>query len=258
MARSVVLISLLTVLVSGFEVYGQSAPGASKGNEPNPAENLVRMHEAWGKASTSGTSLVIKEFTRSGQTIKFRLIADGLPKDGVYSLLAWPVTQKGPGEVLKGVTLDASGLAVCAGLPGTCGSADKPNDPIDLVLQPVPGEPVRFGLASVDGAINVFARVVPIPLRGEDKGCSVEAVLLTPGAKLVLIVGSGFPSNSELTMDSNSEGERHGGKGRSDAEGRYLSAILPYKQGVRGGILKVNLKAAACGPSVSVPWGRRN
>lgn len=259
MVRSAsVIVSI--ALLSRLDVHGQgAAPTTSKTGEQNSAENLVRMHEAWGsKASTPNASLVIKESERSGQVIKLRLIAEGLPKDGVYSLVTWPVTQKGLSVALRGVTLDASGLAICAGTLGTCGSADKPNDPIDLVTQPIPGEPVRMGLVSADGAVKVFAKLVPNPLRGEDRGCSVEATLLTPGAELVSIVGSGFPPVIDLTMDTESEGERHGGKGQTDANGRYVSAILPYKQGVAGGIAKVTLKAAKCMPSVSVAWGRRN
>jgi len=187
------------------------------------------------------------------------LYAEGVAKDKAYSLLAWPVTQKGPSKVLSGVTLDASGLAICAGTPGTCGSADKPNDPIDLKLRPVPGEPVRLGLISEDGATKVFAKVVPIPLRGEDRGCVVEGVLLTPSAELVLIEGSGFPANGDLMMDSNSEGERHAGKAKADQDGRYTTAVLPYKQeGPSHGTLKVTLKSAGCSPSVEVPWGRHN
>ncbi len=217
------------------------------------------MHQAWGsKASTPNTSLVIKESERSGQAIKFRLIASGVPKDSAYTILAWPVTQKGPSEVLKGVTLDASGLAICAGVPGTCGSADKPNDPIDLVLAPIPGEPVRIALISADGATKVFSKLVPIPLSGDDRGCRIEATLLTPGAELVLIEGSGFPPNSDVSMESESEGEHHSGKAKTDVDGRYASAILPYRQGVAHGSAKVNLKAAKCAPSLTFAWGRRN
>jgi hypothetical protein len=180
-----------------------------------------------------------------------------VPKDRVYSLVSWPVTQKGPSEALAGVTLDPSGLAICAGTPGTC-AGDKPKDPVNFTLRPHPGEPVRLGLVSADGAVQVFAKVVPVPLRGEDRGCTVEGVLLTPGSELVLIEGSGFPANGELTMDSDSEGERHSAAGKIGADGRYASAILPYKQGVLRGSVKVNLKATSCSPSVTVPWGRRN
>jgi hypothetical protein len=76
------------------------------------------------------------------------------------------------------------------------------------------GERVRLGLVSTDGATKVFAKVVPVALGGEDHGCSVDAILLTPGAELVLIVSSGFPPNSDVTMDSRSQDERQGGKGK--------------------------------------------
>jgi hypothetical protein len=234
----------------------------AQGPSPNPQEaaaNLVKMHQAWGSAASSpNATLSIREQERSGKIITFRLYTDGLRKDTVYSLVAWPVTQRGPSEALKGVTLDDSGLAVCAGRPGTCGSPDKPNDPIDLKLSPTQGEPVRLGLVSTDQSIKVFARMVPLPFRGEDRGCSVEATLLTPGSELVVIDGAGFPPNSEVVMDSNSEGERHGGKASVSSEGRYTSAILPYKQGVTRGTTTVSLKSDKCSPSVAFPWGRRN
>lgn len=59
-------------------------------------------------------------------------------------------------------------------------------------------------------------------------------------------------------MDSDSEGERHSLKSKVDSDGRYTSAIGPYKQGVARGTLKVTLKSARCSPSLTVPWGRRN
>ena len=108
----------------------------------------------------------------SGQVFKYRLVAGGVPKDGHYSIVAWPITQMGPSEVLTGVRLDSSGLAICAGTPGTCGSTDMPNDPIDLVFQPTPGEPIRLGLVSADRAAKVAASLVPIPLRGEDRAAA--------------------------------------------------------------------------------------
>ena len=94
--------------------------------------------------------------------------------------------------------------------------------------------------------------------KGEDKGCSVKATLLTPGSELVEIEGAGFAAKADISMDSDSEGERHSGKGKTDASGAYTSAILPYKQGVARGTAKVSLKSAGCSPSVSFPWGKRN
>lgn len=252
--------SLSFALLSAQLAYGQNGTSPSNINVQEDVSKLIAMHNAWGsKASTPNTRLTIKESARSERVIKFRLYAEGVPKDRVYSIVTWPVTQKGPSEALTGVTLDASGLAICAGTAGTCGTADKPNDPIDLAtLQPVPGEPVRLGLVSADGATKVFAKVVPIPLRGEDRGCTVEGVLLLPRAVAVLVEGLGFPPNSELKMDSDSEREQHGGKSTVDKDGRYISAILPNKQGTPRGTLKVTLKSAKCAPAVSVPWGPPN
>jgi hypothetical protein len=238
---------------------GQGTAAASTASAVETASRLVKMHEAWGPgASTPNRSLSLKEASREGSVIRIRMYATGLPKHDVYTLLTWPVTQRGPSESLRGVTFDESGLAVCAGTPGTCGTPDKPNDPSDVVLKPVPGEPSRLALISADQAIKLYAKIVPIPLKGEDKGCSVEAVLLTPGSELVAIEATGFPANTDVVMDTESEGERHGGKAKTDSNGRYVSAILPYKQGLARGTAKVTLKSAGCSPAVSFPWGRRN
>ena len=257
MSKTNALVFRFIVLASiALPALGQGT-AAPSGTE-DAVNRLVKAHQAWGPAaSTPNTSLSLKEASREGQTIKVRMYATGLPKEGTYSLMQWPVTQRGPTEIFSGVTFDESGLAVCAGTPGTCGG-DKPNDPIDVVLKPVPGEPSRLALISADQSIKVFAKIVPIPLRGEDNGCSVEAVLLTPGAELVLIEGTGFPPNSDIVLDSESEGERHGGKAKTDVNGRYVSGILPYKQGMARGTTKVNLTSAGCSPSVSFPWGKRN
>jgi hypothetical protein len=185
------------------------------------------------------------------------MVASGLPEGTIYSLVAWPVTQKGPSEILRGVTLNGSGVAVCAGSAGKCGTAEKPDDPIDIKLQPVAGEPVRLGLISADGTTRVFGKLTPVRLEGGDGGCGVEATLLTPAGELVLIEGSGFPANQEVTMDSDSGNERHSGKGKADNEGRYATALLPFRQGAAGGVTKVRLKAGGCSPAVLVPWGRK-
>ncbi len=256
--------SKTTALVFRFIVLASIAPPAWGQGAAVPAgtedavSRLVKAHQAWGPAaSTPNTSLTLKEASREGAIVRIRMYATGLPKEGTYTLMTWPVTQRGPVESLRGVTFNESGLAVCAGTPGTC-AGDKPNDPIDVALRPIPGEPSRLALISADQSIKIFAKIVPNPLKGEDKGCSVEAVLLTPGSELVLIEGTGFPPNSDIVLDSESEGERHGGKAKTDADGRYVSGILPYKQGVARGTAKVNLKSAGCSPSVSFPWGKRN
>ncbi len=252
-------------LVFGFFILSSMASHALGQAAAIPADiqasasKLVKLHEAWGpEANPPHTSLSLKEISREGPVIRFRLYETGLPKDGVYTLLQWPVTQGEPSPVMRGVTFDKTGLAICAGTAGTCGKPDKPNDPINLALQPVPGEPSRLALISSDQALKVYAKIVAIPQKGEDKGCSVEATLLTPGAELVVIEATGFPANADIVMDSDSEGDRHEARGKTDANGRYVSALLPFKKGVDRGTAKVTMTGAACSPSVSFPWGRRN
>jgi hypothetical protein len=249
-SRGVFILFVSLVFSDVGAAYGQSAQES--------AENLAKMHEAWGtKASTPGTSLTIKESSRSGQVIKLRLTATGLPKEGAYSLVTWPVTQREPSKLLSGVTLDGSGLAICAGTPGTC-SGNQPDDPIDVNVRPVPGEPVRLGLVSEDGTKKVLAKTVPVPLQGEDRGCTIEATLLSPGAEVVLVEGVGFLSDSEITMDSQSGNEHIAGKGKADSGGRYKSIILPVKKGILNGTTRLKLTGSGCAPSIDIQWRARN
>ncbi len=216
------------------------------------------MHDAWGaRASSPEMTLAIVEQSHTGAEFRYRLQAKGIPADLVVTLVSWPVTQRGPVEALRGVTFDDMGWAICAGKPGTCGDPAKPNDPIEIPFRAVPGEPIRLGFVSPDGAVKAFAKIVPLPLQGEDKGCRVSAVLLTPGAELLFVEASGLAPNSEVAMATDSEGEKHDLRGKSDAQGRYVSALMPYKKGLTRGTLNIHLNGSACAPAVSVPWGKR-
>jgi len=250
---------LVIVMLTGSLVSAQQ-PGAaaSAASVEQQVATLVKQHIAWGPAaSTPNTKLVLKESARSGSEVKFQLFAENLPKEAIYSLVSWPVTAKGPAVTIQGVTLNEAGMAICSGKPGNC-SGQRPNEPVDLVAHPVPGEPLRVGLVSIDGLIKAFVKTVPVPLRAEDHGCRVDATILTPGSELVWLEGSGFPAGGELAFDSDSEGDRQNRKVKADAEGRYFTAMLPYKQGLQSGTLRVTLKYGSCAPTVKVPWGKRN
>lgn len=158
--------------------------------------------------------------------------------------------------VLTGVTLDASGLAICTGARGDCGSLDKPNDPIDLKVQPTAGEPFRVALiSSTDPKLRAFVKIVPNPNQVVDKGCSLQSVLLLPGAAEVLVEGSGFAANTDLSIELNSLGERHKQKVKADAEGVYSTVLLPFAPGRTSGDTEVSMKSAACNPVLTFHWG---
>jgi hypothetical protein len=202
-------------------------------------------------------SLAIKETSRSGQIIKFGLFADGLPKDKTYSVVSWPITVDTFGVIMSGVTFNSAGVAICAGLPNTC-VGKKPNDPIDFLTQPIPGEPLRLGVVSDDRSIKLFAKTVPLPIKSEDRGCTLEAVLLTPDAAVLWIEGSGFAPGSELALEGNSEGERQSKTDKADSDGHYISSALPQRQGLARGTIEIALRSTKCSPSVNVSWGPRN
>jgi hypothetical protein len=221
------------------------------------AQRVTSMHDAWGpRASSPNISLTIIKESQTGTDFRYGLRAMGIPDGSVFTLMSWPVTQREPAQVLQGVTFNGEGVAVCAGRPGTCGDPATPNDPIHIPFRPVPGEPIRLAVVSSDGSMKAFAKIVPLPLQGEDKACRVNASLLTPGAELLFIEGTGLAANSELTMRTDSEGERHDFKGKADAQGRFTSALLPHKQGLTHGTVNILLKGSTCSPAVSVPWGK--
>ena len=237
--------------------FAQAAAQDAQGTEI--AARLSKIHRAWGPAANSpGASLSLVELSRSGPIIKYRLYAKGLPREKTYALLSWPVTQAAPSENLQGVTLDESGQAICAGKPGTCGSAEKPDDPIDLATSPVKGEPFRIGLVSTeDKSLRAFAKIVPLPNQGADKGCVIDAVLLMPAGEIVEIEGAGFQPGETLQMESHSGKERHGGKGKAEPDGTVAITLLPYVKGGQRGTTHVQLKAAKCSPELDFDWGKR-
>lgn len=211
----------------------------------------IRLHEEWGeKTSTPGTSLIIKESARAAEGYRFRLYVTGAPKGSVFSLIVWPNTQRGPSEIMEGIALDEAGMAICP-TADSCDSPSKPNEPLEVSWNPQPGEPIRLGLMS--GDLKIYGKIVAIPLRGEDKGCSVEAALITPGAEILAIEGKGFPPGGEITMDSGAEKGPRVINGRADASGRYLGVVQPFKQGSPSGSINVTLKSANCSPTVTIP-----
>lgn len=247
---------LLLTIGGARAMVSQTTAGTVGPDVQASAEALVKIQRAWGPlASTPNMSLTLTESSRSGEGIRMGMHAAGLPAGKTYTLVSWPITAKDPVTVMDGVTVDSAGIPICAGTPDTCKS-DQPNDPIELVLRPIAGEPVRLALISIDQSVRVLASTVPIPLRGTDRGCTVDAVLLTPGAEFVWIEASGFVPNSSLTVNSSSEGEAQGGEKKANADGSFRTAILPYVKGLSHGVVTVTLKSAKCSPSVKVSWGR--
>jgi hypothetical protein len=246
-----VLAWLLTTLpMASAQVTEQNAPAVMK--------ELARQDQAWNSKSNSpAVSIKVSEVKRSqAHQIYYQLTASGFPSNLKYTIATWPANRLKPQAGMTGVTLDASGLAVCAGTPGTCKGGD-PNSPIQMQFAPVKSEPIRLSLVSDDEKhLRAFVRFVPIPNRVTDKKCSLEEVMLSPLSSLVAVQGSGYEPNSDIQFLSESEGEHHDGQLKADADGNFVSAIGPAVKGKEKGTTRVSVISRECSMSLSFPWGK--
>lgn len=246
----------------------------SAGGSPLPAPNtaqdltsemrskvelLAKLQKHFGKdMSSPGIELSLKETNRSRSgdrtLVTYSLYGVGLHPNATYTLVQ--VQLDGTmANVMEGVTLNGKGEAVCAGRQGTC-SGEKPDDPIDLVVFAGKAEPKRFGLISNDEEpVKGFVAVVPFPNAKSDKRCRLESVIGSVNGELTFIQGSGFEPNEELTIDSESYGEKHHDKSTAQADGSYFSALLPFVTGKKSGKTTIEVKARNCAPKLTFEWG---
>jgi hypothetical protein len=235
------------------------ARGADETQVDQAVGKLIAAQRAWGsKLNSQGASLSLKEVSRGTSnghtTVKYRMQTSGLPTEKIYALVMWQLGAQ-PQTNLSGVTIDGSGTAICAGRPGTCGTADKPNDPIDLVMLAGLGETKRLGLIATDKAAQAFASIVPFQNRATDGGCTLEATLVTPNAEAMLLSVTGFRPGVALNIESTSEGEKQHPSGKTDGNGAYDWVILPFKKGLPKGRAQVSVHSDGCSPALSFAWG---
>jgi hypothetical protein len=129
-------------------------------------------------------------------------------------------------------------------------------DEIDLATSAARGEPVRFVLASADGAVLIPGTVVLYPIESKDGTCKLEVRLGLPDGEAVLIYADGLPPKSEVPIQLASAGEAEAGKFSVNASGHAATIDLPYVDGKDSGTLKVTLATKGCSTSVEIPWGK--
>jgi hypothetical protein len=238
----------------------QSPSADEKSKTAAIADRLAKFQMAWGPGLNSpGASMQLREISREkvkGETVvTYRILTLGLPITSSYSLMTAGFDYVAVSR-LDGLTLDESGQAICAGKQNLCGEPDEPSAPYDLKVVAAKGEPKRFGLVSRDHNFKAFISIVPFPVEGVDAICSVEAILLTPKAEALLVLGRGFPANSEVRMQANSAGETHFTTEMTDDRGNFSKIQLPYVEGKSNGLIRVTAQSKACAPFVDFQWGR--
>ena len=245
----------------------------------------------WGpKASSPGITLTMKEMSRekvaSGTMITYRLVAGGFASGTRLTLLRWPLN-KGVTPVMNGIVIDASGTAVCGApapaasapsAPGTaleatpaagsgtapsstpgvppCTKTMQPNAPVEIAVTAAKGEAIRVGLLAEDRKSGAAASTVPFPITGADRGCSLEVLLGSKDAELVLIEGEGFKPDVPYTAGAETFGQKTSLAAKPDAQGHFVAAMTPYVADHESGDTVIYYQSDACTPTVSFHWGK--
>ncbi len=217
---------------------------------------LVNGHVAWrSKLSSEGASIQSKEVERQAGLVRYNLVVSGLPTDELYSVMSWPVGQQKPSTIIQGATIGKGGVLICAGrTPEQCGDRSAKDDPIDFAFNPAKAEPFR--LAVVSGEHRATIVIVPDPVDGKDKGCSLSVERLLPHFELAYFTGVGFPPNEEVTLEGESYGEKHPIKARTDSGGNLQFALMPAVSGHQKGTTTVKPIGMKCSPSLKFDWGQ--
>lgn len=254
--------ALITALSCAFLFAAKPDPLFAQ--QPDPAQtasNMLNASRQWldGKLSTPGVTAKLREKERSSQDnrlkVVYNLVVDGAPKDQTYVLIAWPINTAKPVEQLKGLSIDADGVIVCAGkTPEQC-VGEKENDPVNLPLFPAKGEIVRVALVSSDQKTKIFGAVVPDPIVSSSSPCSLEAIRLMPQFALALVRAKGYAANETVTFFSKSYDESHQQDVKANSEGNAIWGMLPAVKGKQRGTTMVSAKGGSCTSSISFDWG---
>jgi hypothetical protein len=195
------MLSCPFVLLAGI-LAGSSLPVAAQSEDKVQAQvsQYLGRHKAWSQAqNTPGVMITTRELRREtveGKTlVLYEVRISGDPDNTTYSLIDWPIDTPDPAKAqtrLRGITRNQNGVLICAGRPGTCGTPENPNDPIELAVVAAKGEPKRFALVSDDEEISAFFQLVPFPNRATEGNCRLEIERLMPLGELLVLSGKAF------------------------------------------------------------------
>ena len=250
-----------SLLVPLVVVSGQpclSAQQETSAQAAQVAQRLVAQYESWGpKISTPGASITAKLGSRDGSVVRYNFYVTGLPADCLYNVVAFPVTETQPVTVQEGVSLGKDGMVMCTGRQeGECDDPSEDHDVVNFAMNPAKGEPFRFALVNESQDLRAAVVIIPDPILATDQGCTLSAVRLLPHFEVTYFSGTGYPANADVTFASDSWGEKHTIKTRSDLNGAIRFAMMPAVAGHSGGTTRIKGVGMACAPSLTFDWGQ--
>jgi hypothetical protein len=251
-------------------IQGQApvAPAARNSASQLPPEilQMLNAQAVWddGFNHPNGPRLrfaKVDEVTRpEGQFTRYRIYASGVPEGEPYILSAWTIGKKldDLNVLSNAVYVNRKGLL----LTRRPNSNEEDSDTVgqdaeyDLGVQAADGEPLRFVVRSPDNKVLVPGTLVPFPIISTDKACKLSALLASPDAEAIFVLGDGFAPNTDVLVQTNSEGESKVSKHAVDANGHLQFVELPYVADKEEGTLNDTISTTYCTVSVNLPWGK--
>ncbi len=249
------------LLVPLVMVGGQPCLFAQQDTNVQPAQvaqRLVAQYESWGpKISTPGATITAKLGSRDGSIFRYNFYVTGLPAGRLYDVVAFPLTEMQPVTVQEGVSLGKDGIVMCTGKQeGECDDPSGDHGVVNFAMNPAKGEPFRFALVNESQNLRATVVIIPDPILATDKGCTLSAVRLLPHFEVTYFSGAGYSPNADVTFASDSWGEKHTVKTRSDGNGAIRFAMMPAVAGHSGGTTRIKAAGMACAPSLTFDWGQ--
>lgn len=213
---------------------------------------ITRDH--WGeKFNSPGTQLTYKETAHTsvqGRTvITYNLYASGLPKDQHCVLWVLNVGDDPRGNADAYLNEEGKVVNVLADP-----EHHVKEDPIDMKVFGGKAEPIGVALISDDGALTVFAQIIPFPMEKTSGPCHLSLVQRAPYYSVVSIAVNGFQPGEEFSAEQRSENEV-GQTGKADEKGNYNAIIVPLVKGKRSGKAGFFVTAKSCKIGIEFPWG---
>jgi hypothetical protein len=191
---------------------------------------------------------------------RYRIFAEGAKEDMKYALDLWKIGSS-PTD-LKLVTDEAyvnrRGLLLVRKPRPEQEDSETADDgtELDVAVRVAKGEPARFVLHTKDEKVLISGTVVPAPIESVDGNCKLTAMLAVPEGEAILISADGFPPNEQITVHSDSAGEKMDKVKMADSNGHSEYVELPSVVGKDAGSVRETLTAKSCSVSVEIPWGK--
>ena len=254
--RQSILVALLSL--TALVPVGKSQDPAKQNELVAGIQHLMDVHVGFERMVPAGMSIEAKEISRTGKSgedlvVQYHIFVTGVPPGILFRQIEWPVNADKPSSPLWGISVGKDGVLMCAGrTPEQCGDLKKPDDPIEFITRPAKGEPSR--VAFVAPNVKIGTVLVPDPIQSSDKGCTLNAVRLTPEFEFAFLSGSGYAPNGDVHFRISSETTTEQVV-KSDATGSIRVSVTPYPAKRNKGVVKVKIVEPRCSPELSYGWG---